>query len=202
MKKLNKTVLFFVVLLSALICFEVFNFDTTRYSLTYFFGNQSFIGMQWAVWLAVAACAADFVGMIRMFTDETAFKNEPMYVWIATGVWILAATINATFTWWATTLILVEANVGNEVLSRGALVAVFPMLLALFVWLLRIGLVATLASLGDGLLHRTPMRNSTIVTKPMSRPVTAPVRMPVPTFSPNGHKKPATMNFGISDIEK
>lgn len=188
----NKTFIFFLVLLSALICFEVFNFDTTRYGLRYFFGDLSFMGIEWVMWLAVAACAADMVGMLRIFTEETNFKKESVFIVAATGVWILAATINAILTWWTTTLIVLQGDIGNEVVSRNTLVVTVPVLVAIFVWLLRIGSVATLASMGDKVLHgiKLPMKKA--------KPVTSSYR-PAPTYTPtySAARKPPVSQMPI-----
>jgi hypothetical protein len=43
-----------VILVIALVAFEIFNFDTTRYALESLLGEVTFLGLSWAVILAIA----------------------------------------------------------------------------------------------------------------------------------------------------
>jgi hypothetical protein len=199
----NKSLIFFFVLLAALICFEIFNFDAARTGLRYFMGTRTFMGIEWVMWLAMAACAADMIGMIRIFTEETNFKKESTFVIAATGVWILAATINSVLTWWTTTLIVLDANVGNQVLSQETLIKAFPLLVAIFIWLLRIGLVATLASLGDKALHsiKLPAKKPSIAPTTGYRPMPTS-GMPIRTSAmPLRTAGAPTKTFSVMDID-
>lgn len=60
----------------ALLAFEIFNFDTTRYALTSFLGEIRFLSIGWATILAIAFCAIDFAGLVRVFTPETGKTNR------------------------------------------------------------------------------------------------------------------------------
>ena len=51
------------VLAAALIGFEIFNFDTTRFALHDILGGLRFGGIEWATILAFAFCAIDFAGV-------------------------------------------------------------------------------------------------------------------------------------------
>ena len=109
----------------ALFAFEIFNFDTTQYALTDFFGNTSFAGLRWATILAVAFCAIDFAGLIRFFTPERG-QETSVEVWYLMGAWMLAATLNALMTWWAINLTLLNHDLGNEIMSREELLRFAP----------------------------------------------------------------------------
>ena len=101
-----------LLLLVALVAFELFNFDTTRYALRDFFGSTSFANVRWATILAVAFCAIDFAGLIRFFTPEHG-QETGAEIWYLMGAWMLAATLNALMTWWAVTLTLLNHDLGN-----------------------------------------------------------------------------------------
>jgi len=126
-----------LLLLLALLAFEAFNFDTTKYALTDFFGNTSFAGLHWATILAIAFCAIDFAGLIRFFSPEQG-REASAEVWYLMGAWMLAATLNALMTWWAVTLTLLSHDLGNEIISREELLRFAPLFVAALVWLTRL----------------------------------------------------------------
>lgn len=104
MKAKTKTrtisLLTFVILLSALVAFEIFNFGTTRNVLTSMLGVEKFVGLGIAVWLAIALCSMDIGGLARMFTEEKSFNKESSGVQVMFVAWIGAALINAALTYW------------------------------------------------------------------------------------------------------
>lgn len=138
------------VLITALLAFEVFNFDTTRYALQDLLGDVSFMGLGWASILAIAFCAIDFAGLARIFTPEQG-DNEPRAVWYLMGAWLLGATMNAIMTWWAVNLTLLNHDFGNEVLSREQLLRVVPLFVAVLVWLTRILFIGAFSVAGEHL---------------------------------------------------
>lgn len=137
-----------LVLLVALLAFELFNFDTTRYALNNLLGNVTFWGMQWATILAIAFCAIDFAGLARLFTPERG-QQEPKAVWYLMGAWLLGATMNAVMTWWAVSLTLLSHEFGNEVLSREQLLQWVPFFVAALVWLTRILFIGAISVAGE-----------------------------------------------------
>lgn len=141
-----------VILMVALFAFEMFNFDTTRYALTNLLGPVRFAGLGWATILAVAFCAIDFAGLVRLFTPEGEAGEQPKEVWYLTGAWLLGATMNALMTWWAVSLTLLNHEFGNEVLSRGQLLQVVPIFVAVLVWLTRILFIGALTMAGEHLV--------------------------------------------------
>jgi hypothetical protein len=138
------------ILLVALVAFEMFNFDTTRYALHSLLGEANFMGLTWALVLAIAFCAIDFAGLARLFTPEQG-HNEPRAVWFLMGAWLLGATMNAIMTWWAVNLTLLNHELGNEILSRGDLLHYVPLFVAVLVWLTRVLFIGAFAVAGDHL---------------------------------------------------
>lgn len=127
-----------LLFLVALLAFEIFNFDTTRFALTDFLGDTGFAGLRWATILAIAFCAIDFAGLLRFFLPQDEEGNMPPEVWYLMGAWLLGATMNALMTWWAVNLSLLNHDFGNEVLSRQQLLEIVPIFVATLVWVTRI----------------------------------------------------------------
>lgn len=157
----------------ALLAFELFNFDTTRYALTSFLGDVRFLGIGWATILAIAFCAIDFAGLVRVFTPETG-QNEPKEVWYLMGAWLLGATLNAIMTWWAVNLALLNHNFGNEVLSREQLLQFVPIFVAVLVWLTRILFIGSLSVAGEKLLGQREVAEKQDQTQTRPQPTTQP----------------------------
>lgn len=152
----NRSLVFMLVLLGALIAFEAFNYSTSEYSLRSILGDLSFIGIPWAVLLAVAFCSADFAGIARIFTPQKG-KDEPREVWVLFAAWIMAATMNAVLTWWGVTNAMINQGIsGNEVVSRDTLLLWVPMFLAALVWLLRLSLIVTFVLAAENGEFRLP----------------------------------------------
>ena len=132
----------------ALVAFELFNFDTTRFALANLLGEANFMGIRWAGILALAFCAIDFAGLTRIFTPERGWE-ESKAVWYLMGAWLLGATMNAIMTWWAVSLTLLAHDFGNEVLGREQLLRWVPFFIAVLVWLTRILFIGALSVAGD-----------------------------------------------------
>jgi len=139
-----------IILIIALVAFEIFNYDTTRYALQSLLGDTNFMGLQWAVVLAIAFCAIDFAGLARLFTPEQG-HSEPRAVWYLMGAWLLGATMNAIMTWWAINLTLLNHDLGNEILGREELLHFVPLFVAVLVWLTRILFIGAFSIAGDHL---------------------------------------------------
>jgi hypothetical protein len=185
-----------VILVVALVAFEIFNFDTTRYALESLLGEVKFLGLSWAVILAVAFCAIDFAGLSTLFMPESG--NNERSTWYLMGAWLLGATMNAIMTWWAVNLTLLNHELGNEVLSRQELLRFVPLFVAVLVWLTRILFISAFSIAGTHLFESasanrqssntvsasmnnsnsapSPQRN----TRPVSKPGGLPNRQPVP----------------------
>ena len=96
---------FALIMLGALVAFELFNFSTTEFALTNLLGDLSLGIFRWAVVLALAFSAMDFAGLAWLFSPKKRVKVE---VWYLVGVWLLAATMNAVLTWWSVSLALLN----------------------------------------------------------------------------------------------
>lgn len=141
-----------LILIVALLAFELFNFDTTQFALKSLLGDVRFLGLSWAAILAIAFCAIDFAGLARLFTPERG-SDEPKAVWYLTGAWLLGTSMNAIMTWWAVSLTLLNHPLGNEVLSREQLLKIVPVFVAALVWLTRIMFIGSLTAAGEKFLY-------------------------------------------------
>lgn len=187
------------ILLIALVSFEIFNFDTTRYALQNFLGDVRFLGVSWAAILAIAFCAMDFAGLARLFTPQKG-REEPKAVWYLTGAWLLGATMNAVMTWWAISLTLINHQVGNEILSHQQLLQIVPIFVAALVWLTRILFIGAFAVAGEHIfdLAGTAQQRQTndveqkrpiLTTQPAAQPQQIPQPSPKPA-QPRGQQRP------------
>jgi hypothetical protein len=151
-----------LILLLALLAFEIFNFDTTQFALQSLLGDVRFLGIMWATILAVAFCSIDFAGLIRLFSPESG-SGVNKEAWYLMGAWLLGATMNAVMTWWAVSVTLLNHNFGNEVLSREQLLRYVPIFVAVLVWLTRILFIGAFSIAGAQLFesNKTPSRSST-----------------------------------------
>ena len=94
---LSRKVIIAAILGVALIAFEIFNFDTTQFALQNLLGDIRFAGVMWASILAIAFCAIDFAGLVRIFTPQRG-AEEPRSVWFLTGAWFLGTIANSIMT--------------------------------------------------------------------------------------------------------
>jgi hypothetical protein len=165
-----KTAVIGTLLVIALIAFEIFNFDTTRYALRNLLGDVSFLGLRWATILAIAFCSIDFAGLARLFTPERG-DEEPKAIWYLMGAWLLGATMNALMTWWAVSLTLLSHNFGNEVMSREQLLQVVPIFVAALVWLTRILFIGAFSVAGEYIFVTTAKEQPTQPVRPQGSPI-------------------------------
>lgn len=163
-----------IILAIALIAFEIFNFDTTKFALSNLLGEISFAGIMWATILAIAFCAIDFAGLVRLFTPQRG-REEPKAVWFLTGAWFLGTIANAIMTWWAVSLTLLSHEFGNEVLGREALLRYVPIFVAALVWLTRILFIGAFSVAGEDVLGMRREQNKS------DRPVDVPAAVAAPT---------------------
>ncbi|NMC79764.1 MAG: hypothetical protein GYA59_10425 [Chloroflexi bacterium] len=156
----NTGVVFGVIILSALIAFEMFNYSTTDYALRDLLGDLSFAGIHWATILALAFCGIDFAGIARLFTPEQG-AEEPKEVWYLFGAWLLAATMNAILTWWGVSMAIVNHTVqSSAVIDPNTLTRVVPIFVAIMVWVIRILIIGSLSLAGDRLLGSAGRRTA------------------------------------------
>ncbi len=189
---INRGMAFGVIIITALLSFEIFNYGTTEYALTDLLGELRFAGLRWATILSIAFCGIDFAGIARLFTPDgrSPQRNE---VWYLFGAWMLAATMNAMLTWWGVSLaILDHQTLGNAVINRNTLLRVVPIFVAILVWLIRVLIIGTFSVAGDRLFeigevqarndHR--LSNQLGASNPVRSLTRPPVSTPVHTLTP------------------
>jgi len=185
---LRRGSMFGIILLVALLAFEVFNYSTTDFALSDLLGKDlTFAGLRWATILSIAFCGIDFAGIARLFTPEQG-RDEPAEVWYLFGAWILAAAMNAGLTWWGIA-VAVDSHtpLGSSIIGRETLAKTIPVFVAIMVWVIRLLLIGTFAMAGERLFSMTHKRVPS--EKPVSRFDKAPAR-PATNYAPQ--HRPAT----------
>jgi len=158
--RLQRGFLFGLLIVTALLAFELFNYSTTDFALNDLLGDLKFMGIAWATILSIAFCGIDFAGIARLFTPEQG-SDEPHEVWYLFGAWMLAATMNAMLTWWGVSIaILNHETLGNAVVERTTLLKVVPIFVAVMVWLIRVLIIGTISVAGDRLFSQAEMRTA------------------------------------------
>jgi hypothetical protein len=148
--------MFGLIIIGALLAFEVFNYSTTEFAFLDLLGDLSFAGIRWATILALAFCGMDFAGIARLFTPEQDRKGH-IGTWYLLGAWLLAATMNALLTWWSVSIALLQhQGLGNEILGRDALLSGVPLFVAMLVWLIRVLMIGTFTLTGARLFATSP----------------------------------------------
>jgi len=147
----QRSLVFSLLIVGALLAFEVFNYSTTEFAMADLLGDLRFAGLRWSTILALAFCGIDFAGIARLFTPEQG-REEPAEVWYLFGAWLLAAAMNALLTWWGVSIaILQHQSLGNALISRGALLKGVPIFVAVMVWLSRVLIIGTFSVAGENL---------------------------------------------------
>jgi hypothetical protein len=182
-RKFNRGATWGLMIIGALLAFEIFNFSTTQFALLDVLGDLKFAGFRWATILAIAFCGIDFAGIARIFTPEQG-RDEPTEVYYLFGAWLLAAAFNATLTWWGVSVAIVNNNSLGEgtVLSNATMTKVVPIFVAAMVWLIRVLIIGTFSLAGDRLFTTASQQAYTNQPRPAAtsyRPINQPVNQPV-----------------------
>lgn len=199
---ISRGLMFGVLIIAALLAFEIFNYSTTDFALADLLGNLDFLGVRWATILAIAFCGIDFAGIARLFTPEQG-ADEPAEVWYLFGAWLLAATMNAMLTWWGVSIaILNHETLGNAVVERQTLIRVVPIFVAILVWLIRVLIIGTFSVAGDRLFSQASAyeRRSSRASRPVNAPALSPSHSlstrTTPTYRPSPKTAaPAERNY-------
>lgn len=190
--RLQRGFLFGLLIVTALLAFELFNFSTTDFALSDLLGDLEFLGVAWATILSIAFCGIDFAGIARLFTPEQG-RDEPTEVWYLFGAWILAATMNAILTWWGVSIALLNhQSLGTAVVDSATLIKIVPIFVAVMVWLTRVLIIGTLSVAGDRIFSQVDLR------KTVSR---AARNAYTNTRKPNSHTSPgrsSSLPHGVS----
>jgi len=151
---LRRGMVFGLIILTALIAFEIFNYSTTDYALADLLGGLTFLGLRWSTILAIAFCGIDFAGIARLFTPEQG-SSEPTEVWYLFGAWMLAATMNAILTWWGVSMAIASHSVRSAaIVDPGTVTKVVPVFVAVMVWLIRVLIIGSLSYAGERLFSQ------------------------------------------------
>jgi hypothetical protein len=175
-RRLNRGATWGLMIIGALIAFEIFNFSTTQFALLDVLGNLSFGDFRWASILAVAFCGIDFAGIARIFTPEQG-RDEPAEVWYLFGAWLLAAAMNAMLTWWGVSVAIVNhtSASGNVVLSATTMTKAVPVFVAVMILLIRVLLIGTFSIAGDRLFTTDERRAYNNAPRPVQQQTYRPV---------------------------
>ncbi|MCA9998760.1 MAG: hypothetical protein KDE56_23510 [Anaerolineales bacterium] len=178
----RKTAVIATIITLAVLGFELFNFDTTRFALATIMRGRTFAGLSWATVLALAFCSLDLAGLVRVFTIEPTAKQTSLELWLMTAAWLLGATLNAAMTWYAMALLIAPlgADIGAALFTHAQMLRAAPLLIATLVWLTRILLISSVTLTLERFMHAQESR----VTPPRPPHQIMPQR---PRVSENGH---------------
>jgi hypothetical protein len=203
----RRGMVFGIILVAALVAFEVFNFSTTQFALADMLGDLRSAGMRWSVVLAIAFCGIDFAGIARLFTPQLG-REEPTEVWYLFGAWLLAASFNAALTWWGVSVAIINHHaIGGVLVGQSLMTRAVPVLVAVMVWMVRVLIIGTFSLAGENMFSMVEERpvarpasyrsaqpttqrmpvNPSYAARPAPKPVPPrPVARPEPTYHPVG----------------
>ncbi|MGB8214848.1 MAG: hypothetical protein WCE68_14925 [Anaerolineales bacterium] len=183
-----------IIIIGALLAFEIFNYTTTQFALADVLGNLKFAGILWATILALAFCGIDFAGLARLFTPPQQRRDEPAEVWYLFGAWLLAAAMNATLTWWGVSVAIVNHTslAGGVVMTDTTLTKVVPVFVALMVWIIRVLIIGTFSVSGERLFSQADTRTNQRPTRPVLQPASSLPSQGRPSMSTTSSYRPAT----------
>jgi len=176
-RRFNRGAAWGLMIIGALLAFEIFNFSTTQFALLDVLGNLEFAGMRWATILAIAFCGMDFAGIARIFTPEQG-ADEPKEVYYLFGAWLLAAAFNAMLTWWGVAVAIVNhaSQSGGAVVSNQTLTTVVPIFVAAMILLIRVLIIGTFSLAGDRMFTTQNQQTYTNNPRPAQQQTYRPVQ--------------------------
>jgi hypothetical protein len=176
--QVKRGVVFGLLIITALVAFEIFNYSTTDFALTDLLGDLRFWGVRWSTILAIAFCGIDFAGIARLFSPEGKV-GEGTESWYLFAAWLLAATMNATLTWWGVSIAIANhETLGNAVIARQTLLQVVPVFVAIMVWLLRVLIIGLFSIAGERYFGQDQLRVEFAPRRQRQAPVSS--RKPIP----------------------
>jgi hypothetical protein len=165
----KRGLIFGVIILCALLAFEIFNYSSTFFALSDILGNLAFGPLRWATMLAFAFCAIDFAGIARIFTPEQG-RDEPAEVWYLFAAWFLAASFNAILTWWGVSVAMLQHTAaGGALLGAATMTKIVPVFVAAMVLLIRVLLINTFSIAGDRIFSLADQRTPRYQNQPTFR---------------------------------
>lgn len=186
-----------LIIILALVAFEIFNFSTTVFALQDLLGDLKFAGVSWSTFLAVAFCGIDFAGIARLINQD---NHSPLKEsWYLFGAWLLAATANAALTWWGVAVAISNhLPESASVISTNTLTHIVPVFIAILVWVIRILIIASLTSAIERLMaaKKNPAAQpfQTNSAKPAGSMPHSQQRVPQPLNLTRIQKNPGAVN--------
>ena len=177
-RTINRGAAWGMMIVFALLAFEVFNYSTTQFALRDMLGDLAFASIRWATILAIAFCGIDFAGIARIFTPQQG-RDEPAEVWYLFGAWFLAAGFNAALTWWGVSVAIVNhtSAAAGAVVSGHTLTTLIPIFVAVMVLLIRVLIIGTFSLAGDNLFSMGERQ------APVARPYQSQAPAPRPAMN-------------------
>ena len=193
-RSFNRGAAWGLMIIGALLAFELFNFSTTQFALADVLGDLKFAGMRWATILAIAFCGIDFAGIARIFTPEQG-ADEPKEVYYLFGAWFLAAAFNASLTWWGVSVAIVNnaSMSGGAVISDANMTKIVPIFVAAMVLLVRVLIIGSFSLAGDR-LFTTEHQRSYNNPRPVDHQIYRPVSQQPVIRSASSLNRPMTQN--------
>ncbi len=193
-RRFNRGAAWGIMIIGALLAFEIFNFSTTQFALLDVLGDLKFAGFRWASILAVAFCGIDFAGIARIFTPQQG-ADEPKEVWYLFGAWFLAAGFNAILTWWGVAVAIVNhtSQSGGAVISSETMTKIVPIFVAAMILLVRVLIIGTFSIAGDR-LFTTDNQRAYNGPRPAQQQSYRPVSQPPVLRSAASLNRPVTQN--------
>jgi len=178
-RRFNRGAAWGMMIIGALLAFEIFNFSTTQFALRDVLGDLTFAGLRWATILAIAFCGIDFAGIARIFTPEQG-ADEPKEVYYLFGAWFLAAAFNAVLTWWGVSVAIVShaSASGGAVVSTATMTKIVPIFVSAMILLVRVMIIGTFSLAGDRLFTTADHHSYSHNKNPR------PVQQQQPTYRP------------------
>ena len=159
---INAVMILGLIIIVALVSFELFNYTTTEYALGDLLGGLTFLGLRWSTILSIAFCGIDFAGIARLFVTGRDVE-EPKEVWYLFGAWLLAAAMNAALTWWGVSIAVLNHPVqSSAVMDSATLVKVVPVFVAIMIWVIRVLIIGTISTAGSTLLKGGRRSSATV----------------------------------------
>jgi hypothetical protein len=181
--QVKRGVVFGLLIITALVAFEIFNYSTTDFALTDLLGELRFWGVRWATILAIAFCGIDFAGIARLFTPEGKV-GQATETWYLFAAWLITATMNAALTWWGVSIAIVNhETLGNAVIARQTLLKVVPVFVAVMIWLLRVLIIGLFSVAGERFFGQDQLRVE-FSSRKRSAPVSSRKKAPAPGYRP------------------
>ena len=181
---INAIMILGLIIIIALVSFELFNYTTTEYALGDLLGSLTFLGLRWSTILSIAFCGIDFAGIARLFITGRDVE-EPKEVWYLFGAWLMAAAMNAALTWWGVSIAVLNHPVqSSAVMDSATLVKIVPVFVAIMIWVIRVLIIGTISTAGSTLLKGGRRTSATMRrTAPISSMGTSSMARPAGSAS-------------------